>query len=462
MTLWHSAPEILYDALITTPSAAQRYRVYLRTLRHYVTKQTEEPLQTDPMRKRIQNASDACGTGAQYFIWFRLEQAIRHRDRRELHTPTDLQTVTSFVDYIRGEPSVAYKPFKGNIKAGSQWAYIANATKALRVFTNVDWNAVPALQDVRTDMLREIQTHQASKFPFLLEDIRGFIKRARDPDVELLRGAQTTYADASAALRTWSCSLLLQFLGILRYCEAADATSTRANPTRLLSWGVGLTFFRLKDTWQWVRQDVPLGDLEHKEVDGIELTWRAGVATKGNQAARHRRTRAIWDPRSSDELPKLAAWLREIYLATTKHNARRGTPVFMVETKRLGWVTLDNARFNKLFKLVAKGIASDAGDASSRQLRSGGKTSATWSEFSARMQDVMATTSAFGRWAEGSKVGNSDRYEQRHRERFFGIAEQMLTGHEDASPAAWSTLERIGFEVEIRTRDALRGRCQLQ
>ena len=474
MTLLHTAPDVLYDALEGTTDAKKRYRAYNRLLRQYKQRQVATPAQPDPMRKRIQNASDACGTGALYFVWFRVERAIRRQSRQLLHRPTDLDDITAFIAYIRGEPSIAYKPFKAELSAGSQWAYVANATKALRVFTNVDWNDVPSLQDTRTDINREVNARRSSKFPLSVSQVRRMAARARNPDEALIRGLQRTYADAKATLHTWACSMLLQYLGILRYGESGHSTSTRAEPARLLSWGVGLKFFRLKPEWRWTREpkhigdhrdvteDISLNDLKNTPVDGIELVWRAGTATKGNQAARHTRTMAIWDPRNGQELPKLAQWLKDEFARTKPHQAGHGKPVFMVETTRLGWVPLDNAKFNAICKRVAEGIIGNAAGVSSRQLRSGGKTNASWAEFAARRRGDLGATSALGRWAPGSRVGNSDRYEQRPRELYYGVAEQMLVESTNASPAAWSTMERLKFQAEITARDALRGRCSSQ
>ena len=473
MTLLHTAPEIMYNALVGVKDATRRYRTFTSLLRQYRKTQEAAGSQPDPMRKRIQNASDTCGTGAQYYVWFRLERAIRSRKLQLLQAPTDLATMTQFIAYMRGEPAMEHRPFKNGLSAGAQWAYVSNALKALRIFTNVDWNAVPSLQDARTDMNREVQAHRASKFPLTREQIALMIARARSPDDTLIRVVQRTYVDASATLHTWTCSMLLQYLGILRYCEAGDATSTKAEPARLLSWGVGLKFFRLKQEWRWTRQpkhigdhrditeDVRLNELKNTPVDGVELVWRAGTATKGDQAARHTRTMAIWDPRNDKSLPTLAEWLRQEFLATRPHMAREGTPVFMVETRRSGWTALDNGRFNKILKIVAEGIVPNAAGTSSRQFRSGGKTNASWTEFAARRQGDLGATSALGRWAANSRIGNSDRYEQRPRELFYGIAEQMLT-KSNASPSARERLERLGFQIEIRVRDALRGHCASQ
>ena len=469
-TLTFEKPVFVFDVLRQLkPDARSRYNTFMQLVRDFrqdcAAHRVDGVAQHDPRRKRIVNSSSASTTGSKYWAWFRVSRALDANDCTSLQQPPTAIEIQIFIDWLRECLPSPYPPFRSNLQAGSVWAYLHHVFRDIKLFYNLDLASEPALQQVLKDLDQEIAAESGTKFPILRRQVVELYKKA-------MRDASPCDSDFH-----WAAEFLLIYLAILRFCEAGYTTASQVNPTRLLSWGRSLRFFRLKKKYRWcliprhlqnhreTTEDVDIDDIDETPVDGIEIVWRAGVPEKGIQKGKRlRKTRrmAIWNPRLDGNLPRIADHLRTIYVHLRDQGAAQfGSPVFM-QPKNGSWEPISLKAFNIRFKQLGTGIIPDADRLSSKQLRSGGKTNATWAAFEAHMADILSQTSQLGRWAPGSKVGNSDRYEDRPREYFFNIAERMLQTPETQSTSWNKSLERLAYKFEaicMRVRAAV---CILQ
>ena len=407
---------------------------------------------------QLHNASDITATGPNYFAFFWAETAIRYKDVSVLKNPPTTSLIQQFSDFLIMETHSFYRAF-AITKFSTAKTYFESTLRQLKVIANEHIGREPIIKTIRDQWQRKIDSQKAAKPPITRSQLLTIYQSARNPTKAMIDALPNTINQPSRFLQTWSTQMLLMYLSVLRFCEAGATQTSAVDNARLMSWGKHLQFFRVRQEFKWIKDERMLGDgveitenvnieeVCNTEIDGVEVVWRPGVHSKGEkgQAINHTRTVPIWDSRWKSEIPAVAKELQNLFKWQTEYGAEEGTPVFMYEHSDGDLRVIDNGLFNDTFKLVG-------GDKhlSAKQLRSGGKSNATYAEWEAEVNGRLNMTTLMGRWR--SKIGNSDTYERTFREPFITLAERMLTGKQPRQLSVRERLAKCYFQAEIAVR----------
>ena len=458
----HLFPQLTFTTLQHCSSSKARWRA-LQKLRHDFRTLMRTETTAQKFKTNSHNASDDTSTGPNYFAFFWVETALKYDSITVLQSPPDSQLVLRFTQFLSDTNHHFYRPFNIS-KVSSAKTYLESTLRHLKVIANHNIGTEPQLKRIRDDWQRTIDSQRSAKIPMTRGEVMAIYYAARHPKSQLIAALPASISNPRQFLRTWSTQMLLMYLGILRFCEAGHTKTSMVDSARLMSWGKHIQFFALKAEYKWIRdermimsqrnltRDVDLHELIDAEVDGIDIVWRPGTFSKGEKgkAVRHTRTTPIWNPRWDTTLPAIATELKELFAWQKQWGAAKGTPVFVYECGcELKPIT--NGLFNNVFKL-----AGGSKSLSAKQLRSGGKTNATYAEWEADIKGFLTTTTLIGRWR--SAIGNSDTYEKTQREPCMSLAERMMSEKPEQRLTLRETLAKYYFLAETVSRQS----CTMQ
>ena len=408
------------------------------------------------------NASRLHVTGALQFVYFKLLTAPKNATVRYLSKKSTAAEVTKFAAWLISRNDRNLK----KISRGSALRYLDTVLQDIRIYDGVDLRNDVRLQEFMDDLDRNALPAKPQKkaltFATLLEMLQVLTDKTSR---ERILGPFTNNTRLLA--QVWGIASLLQFLGISRFGEIGAGAATRLETNRLLSWGVSLRLFKLKEeangfTNEQISKrldttiDVPVEHFLTTDVDGFDIVLKAGVRSKGRRTRARRnveKSLSIWDARDGN-LPKITDMLRKLYNITKSFGAKEGTPVCAFEKKSGKFEAMDNGEYNTIMKELGRTIGmKDWKMLSSIQWRKGGKSTATRRERLHVVNIAQGRSTALGGWS--TQIGNSPIYDQQPREFYVGMSERMIKeGVESLARGSAVRDWEETFAMSLRTGDS--------
>ena len=389
------------------------------------------------------NDTETTATGCKYLAYFLLLEALRTRNWEILQTAPSPITAVRFCRFlVNSSEETPWKiplPHGGFIKLSSAETYIKTAFSHLTfVYPSTDLLQVPGVRAVLSQ-IKAAKSPSKSNPGFTKRQVKDLIRLALQPGPSLRTSMLTVTTHPEETLNTFAVCTAISFCGLFRPNELLLASVATKNPGRLLKWGVDLKFHRLKPEFENLgpvdiqksrntTERVELGNITaDTRVDVVTRVWPAGVGEKGRTTAKSRnieRSYPIWKCEKF-HIPRM---LRDMYLSTKSHGASTGKGVFNYRDRHQRWRGMSPKIYNNILREVA--ITSDeftpkeARSASAKQLRSGGASESSWSEFVRGVEKANATTTERGRWQ--GDCGKMAMYNNRPIEIFAGVTGEML------------------------------------